>query len=125
MWTFTHRRVLVADGDRDTRGRLAAYLHDRGCQVLQATTGDEALNLISAGTPLDAAILDEGLQGRTGFEVMYLLRAARCTLPVILAIARGDPDLLYEARLMRARILMKPLVPERVAVVLADTLAID
>jgi DNA-binding response OmpR family regulator len=124
MW-LTNRRVLVADGDQCSRGRIAAHLRDHGCDVLQATTGEEALQVISAGTPLDAAILDADLHGRTGFEVMYTLRAWRSTLPVLLAIARGDPDLLYEARLMRARILMKPLEPERVALALADTLAID
>jgi two-component system response regulator PhoP len=71
------------------RETLKTRLAAAGFTVDEAADGDEGL---FAGTeyPLDVAIIDLGLPGLAGLEVIRRLRAARKTYPILILTARDN-----------------------------------
>jgi len=66
--------VLVVDEDEECRRLLARTLGTHGFSVLEATSGEEALEL-ARGHGLVAAILEIPLAGVSGYEVCQQLKA--------------------------------------------------
>ena len=84
-------RVLAVDDEPRILRALVANLTARGYAVDAAPDGETALAL-SAEHPPDIVILDLGLPGLSGMEVISGLRAWS-TAPIIVLSARvGDPD---------------------------------
>ena len=81
-------RLLLVEDDERIRMALGLALADEGCQVVEAETGEQALDLL-AGTPVDVVLLDLMLPGMNGFDVCRTLRA-RGGLPIIIVSARTD-----------------------------------
>ena len=108
-------RVLVAEDDDALRSMMAARLRSDGCDVIEAATGDEALDVITQqweGTGrldgLDLLIMDVRMPGLSGLEIAYLLRSWRVCSPMLFVTAYPEPDLLAEVRQLQGRILAKP-----------------
>lgn len=82
-------RVLVVEDEAALRETLKTRLAASGFTVDEATDGNEGLY---AGTeyPIDLAIVDLGLPGLSGLEVIRRLRAARKTFPVLILTARDN-----------------------------------
>jgi two-component system KDP operon response regulator KdpE len=80
-------RVLVVDDERPIQRTLSANLRARGYEVDLAATGEQALQLAASRHP-DAVILDLGLPGMDGIEVVRGLRGWSTT-PIIILSARG------------------------------------
>jgi two-component system KDP operon response regulator KdpE len=80
-------RVLVVDDESPMLRALGTNLRARGYQVDLAPTGEEALQLAARHRP-DAVILDLGLPGISGIEVIEGLRGWT-TVPIIILSARG------------------------------------
>jgi two-component system, OmpR family, KDP operon response regulator KdpE len=80
-------RVLVVDDESPMLRALGTNLRARGYQVDLARTGEEALQLAARHRP-DAVILDLGLPGISGIEVIEGLRGWT-TVPIIILSARG------------------------------------
>jgi two-component system KDP operon response regulator KdpE len=80
-------RVLVVDDERPIQRALAVNLRARGYEVDLAGTGEQALQLAAAHRP-DAVILDLGLPGIDGIDVIRGLRGWSTT-PIIILSARG------------------------------------
>jgi two-component system KDP operon response regulator KdpE len=84
-------RVLVVDDEPPILRALATNLRARGYQVDLAPTGEEALQLAARHRP-DAVILDLGLPGISGVDVIAGLRGWTA-VPIIVLSARGaEPD---------------------------------
>jgi two-component system, OmpR family, KDP operon response regulator KdpE len=84
-------RVLVVDDEPPILRALATNLRARGYTVDAARTGEEALVLAARHRP-DAVILDLGLPGISGVEVIEGLRGWS-TVPIVILSARGaEPD---------------------------------
>jgi CheY-like chemotaxis protein len=88
------RTVLVADDDRWLRGLLMELLEDEGFLPLEAGSGPDAVRLARQCQP-DAIILDVGLPGRSGLQVLEELRARppepqERPIPVVLVSGRVD-----------------------------------
>jgi two-component system KDP operon response regulator KdpE len=66
-------RVLVVDDEPQIRRTLAINLRARGCQVDLAATGEEALKVAADQRP-DVVVLDLGLPGIDGLQVIHGLR---------------------------------------------------
>ena len=81
-------RVLVVDDEPQIRRALATNLKARDYQVDVAETGEEALRLAAENHP-DVVILDIGLPGIDGVEVVRGLRGWT-TVPIIMLSVRED-----------------------------------
>ncbi len=81
-------RILLVEDERELRERLAASLRDQGYVVDQAPDGDEGLYQ-GQEYPIDLAIIDLGLPGLDGIELIRRLRAAGRDFPILILTARG------------------------------------
>ena len=81
--------VLVVDDDRAARESLGRALAREGLEVREAADGLSALDAITAEPP-DAAVIDAGLPGLTGVEVVRHVRAQRRTLPICVLAGRDE-----------------------------------
>jgi adenylate cyclase len=86
--------VLVADDDKNIRELLQAYLESSGCRVISARNGDEALEVL-AREPVDLALLDISMPGKSGLEVCRAMREKRRTrlIPVMIVTAHDSERL--------------------------------
>jgi class 3 adenylate cyclase len=86
-------RVLVADDIRDSRQLLVDIIATLNVEILQATTGPEALELAQQHIP-DLILLDVNMPGFSGFEVVRRLKedAATASIPVLMLTALADID---------------------------------
>jgi two-component system, OmpR family, KDP operon response regulator KdpE len=80
-------RVLVVDDEQPILRALGTNLRARGYTIDLALTGEDALALAARHRP-DAVILDLGLPGLSGVEVIEGLRGWT-TVPIIILSARG------------------------------------
>src|ERR1700739_2927683 len=70
---ITGGRVLVAEGDGRVREVISAYLRADGFQVLEASSGLEALLVLRRGT-VDIALVDPMLAEIDGLELVGRVR---------------------------------------------------
>ncbi len=85
-------RILIADDDRAIRESLGRALSLEGYEVVQATDGAVALQLIQERQP-DVAVLDVMMPNLDGLTVCRVLRAERNRIPVLMLTARTEtPD---------------------------------
>jgi two-component system, OmpR family, KDP operon response regulator KdpE len=79
--------ILVADDEAPMRKYISSNLKVRGYDVIMAADGIEALKLASEH-PLDLVLLDIGMPGPDGTQVLTALRR-ETHVPVIIVSARG------------------------------------
>ena len=82
------RRILIADDEPDLRRMLTAYLKAEGYEPSVAADGPQALERVRAEAP-DLVVLDVGMPGIDGFEVLQRIRADS-DVPVIMLTARSE-----------------------------------
>jgi len=83
--------VLICDDEVVLRELVRAALAERPLEVIEATTGDEALALARDRRP-DLIVIDMRMPGRSGLDVVREARAdpALVGTPVILLTARAQ-----------------------------------
>jgi len=81
-------RVLVIEDEAALRRQISAALRERGFAVDETGDGTEAV-FLGNEYPVDVAVLDLGLPGRPGLEVLREWREAGRTFPVLILTARG------------------------------------
>jgi two-component system KDP operon response regulator KdpE len=84
-------RVLVVDDEPQIRRALAINLRARGYQVDLAATGEEALNAV-ADQPPDVVVLDLGLPGISGLQVIQGLRGWTRVPIIVLSVREREAD---------------------------------
>lgn len=84
------QRVLIVDDELYIRRLLHATLARASYEVIEATTGREALDLAATTRP-DAILLDLGLPDREGLELVTLLKR-QAPIPIIVVSAREATD---------------------------------
>jgi two-component system response regulator PhoP len=82
-------RVLVVEDEAALREMLRSRLVAAGFTVDEAADGNEGL-FAGSEYPLDLAIIDLGLPGVAGLEVIRRLRAARKSYPILILTARDN-----------------------------------
>ncbi len=82
-------RILVVDDDPAIREVLVAYLAREGHEVLEADSGEAALQQ-AAGA--DLVVLDLMLPGLDGWRVAEILRSRDPELPILMLTARGEEE---------------------------------
>ena len=109
------RRILVVDDSAVNRALLKEIFGDQ-FQVTEAADGISALNLLLKGNHrLQAVLLDIGMPGLDGFEVLRRIRAesSLSNLPVVMVTASNDAKSEAKAlRLGATDFVTKPYVPE-------------
>ena len=109
--------VLVAEDDDELRRLIVRKLRRRGCEILAARNGVELAELLVARaiealgrqTPIGLVISDIRMPGRTGLEILDMVRGSELVVPVILITGFGDPATHAEAlRLGAMAIFDKP-----------------
>jgi DNA-binding response OmpR family regulator len=105
------RRVLVVDDDDAVRNVVRLALERVGCSVSEVASGEDAIRAATTAAP-DLVILDVGLPGLSGLEVLGAIRRDQKELPVILLTAYGEePDRVLGLRLGADDYLAKPFSP--------------
>lgn len=84
-------RVLVVDDEPQIRRALVTNLRARHYEVDQAATGEDALRLAAENHP-DVVILDLGLPGIDGLEVVDGLRGWTQVPIIILSVREAEAD---------------------------------
>lgn len=84
-------RVLVVDDEPPIRRFLRTSLSAEGYQVTEAEDGKSALAILKRNA-MDLLVLDLGLPGMDGFEVIRALREMRSTIPIIVLSVRTDEE---------------------------------
>ena len=113
------RRILLVDDDRGLRHVLSSLLTDAGHTVDSAGDGPEAVARLDRGA-IDIVLLDLGLPGMSGLEVLKHARALRKPPLVIVMTADDTSETLLEAvRRQAYRYLRKPFAPNDVVEIIA------
>src|SRR5438309_4829771 len=89
--------ILVADDNDANRDLLVGLLGGEGYHVLSVTDGNQALERISRD-PIDLALLDVVMPGKTGFDVCLGIKSKPETrlIPVVLLTSlTGDGDRIH------------------------------
>jgi DNA-binding NtrC family response regulator len=104
----TKIELLIADDDADFRASAARRFRRRGFNVVEAASGDEALELINKRN-FDVALLDMNMPGRSGVDVLDRLAAESRDIEVILLTGQGTIDSAVKAmKLGACEYLTKP-----------------
>jgi two-component system response regulator PhoP len=80
-------RLLIIEDEQALRETLAAQLVDAGYAVESAADGTEGLHF-ATDYPIDLAIVDLGLPGMSGMDVIRKIREDGKTYPILILTAR-------------------------------------
>jgi DNA-binding response OmpR family regulator len=81
-------RILTVEDDERIRTAVRMALEDEGWEVLEAETGEDAVDLFGNG-PTDVVLIDLMLPGMDGFEVCRSIRRTS-DVPIVMVTARAD-----------------------------------
>lgn len=112
--------VLLVDDDAAVRAVTAGILTELGYQVLEASSGAAALELLDRVGRIDAAVLDFAMPGMNGAELAREIGDCRKELPILFATGYADDAALIDAG--EERIVHKPFVGDDLAERLARAL---
>jgi DNA-binding response OmpR family regulator len=92
------QHILVVDDEVQIRELLGIYLNKQGYRVSTAASGTEALK-VTGKSHIDLVVLDIGLAGEDGLNVLGTLKARHPQTRVIMLTGMGFvEDLLQEAQ---------------------------
>jgi two-component system KDP operon response regulator KdpE len=89
-------RIILVDDESAIRRALRPPLLESGFQVVEASRGEDALQLLRNGT-YDAVLLDVNMPGIGGIETLRRIRAFAPKLPVFMLTVRDHEDHKVEA----------------------------
>jgi PAS domain S-box-containing protein len=111
--TTPGKHILVVDDEPVMLDAIREYLEIAGHQVHATTSGQEAIDYLTRGSPADLAILDLIMPREDGLKTFRRLREVRANLPVLVCSGMphgDDPALAREAAgLIRKPFLMNEL----------------
>jgi signal transduction histidine kinase len=114
--------ILIVDDDALVRMGTAAMLEDLGHTVIEATSGDRALEMLRLNPDVDLVITDHLMPGMTGLALARSIRDEVPGLPVILATGYAELPEADSSDLPLPR-LAKPFRQVDLAAVISDVMA--
>lgn len=115
--------VLVAEDNDFVRMQIVKYLQDAGHEVLEATDGNAALEVVKE-KKIDLAIVDVRMEPVDGFDFVRAIRGMEMKTPVILITGDSAPDILEKSGDWGvSAVLIKPLQKERLVKAVERSLA--
>ena len=87
-------KILVVDDEKDIRDVLSNFLGEKGYEVILASNGEEALELVERVDP-QVILLDVNMPGIDGIETCRRLKANEKsrTIPIIMITAFQDREI--------------------------------
>ncbi|KQW82969.1 hybrid sensor histidine kinase/response regulator [Brevundimonas sp. Root1279] len=116
--------VLAVDDDNLVLTNTVAMLDDLGHEVVQASTGREALTLIESLPEIDLLITDEVMPGMTGTQLARAVSERRPNLPIIIASGYADLGLAHDRLQIGLPRLSKPFTQAELADIIAQVEAV-
>ncbi|HVH74201.1 MAG TPA: ATP-binding protein [Stellaceae bacterium] len=83
--------VLAVDDDEAVRGTTAAILKSLGYRVVEAASGEAALDILTREHGIDLLLTDVVMPGISGVELARKARAAAPGLPIVFISGFADP----------------------------------
>ena len=114
--------ILAVDDDALVLLNTTAMLEDLGHTVLEATSGNSALEMIRRDGSIDLVITDQAMPHMTGSDLAVAIRRERPELPVILATGFAELPPGADERLPK---LSKPFRQHQLADAIAKTVTPD
>ncbi len=111
---MTNIRILWADDEIELLRPHIIFLSDKGYEVVPATSGGEALDLINEQR-FDIVFLDENMPGLSGLETLTQIKVISPSLPVIMITKSEEESIMEDA--IGAKIsdyLIKPVNPNQI-----------
>ena len=84
------KKVLVLEDESSIRSFIVINLRRAGYEVVEAESGEEALEKLSLHSDVRVALLDIMLPGIDGFEVCRRIRVTNATIGIIMLTARSQ-----------------------------------
>lgn len=114
--------ILLAEDDRSTRSSLSQFLRGLGYEVTEASTGNEALEHLSA-KPFDIVVTDLMLPGVGGLDILRALQTeAPGTLGIVITGFGTVQNAIQAMRLGVFEYLLKPVNFDELQIVLERAL---
>jgi DNA-binding response OmpR family regulator len=115
-------RILVVDDDRGFRHAMSVLLQEAGHTVVQAADGLAALREL-AGEAFDVMLLDVGLPGMSGLDVLEAVQILAAPPRVVMITADDTSETLLKAvRGQADRYITKPFAPGAILEVVDEVL---
>jgi EAL domain-containing protein (putative c-di-GMP-specific phosphodiesterase class I)/ActR/RegA family two-component response regulator len=109
------RLALVIDAEAQARVSVCRSLQESGWSVLEAATGEAALELVG-GRPIDAVVCDVTMPGMDGIDFLRSVHEQQPDLPVVMVTGAPALDTATRAIEFGAfRYLKKPVAPDLLA----------
>ena len=109
-------RILIVDDEVNLRKSSAEYLTLEDFQVVEASNGLAARELLQK-TKFDAAIIDIRMPGMSGLELLEWISEQGPCLPVVIISAYGEIDDVVKAmKLGASDYLTKPFDPQELTI---------
>jgi len=84
------KKILVLEDEASIRSFILINLRRAGYEIVEAGSGEEALEKLAANRDTRLALLDVNLPGIDGFEVCRRIRATGSTIGIIMLTARSQ-----------------------------------
>lgn len=118
-------KILIAEDERDIRDLVAFTLRFAGYEVIPASNGEEAVNLVPKEKP-DLILMDVRMPRMTGYDACRILKAdpEMKDIPIVFLSAKGQESEIQTGMDVGAEeYMLKPFAPdqltERVKAILA------
>ena len=82
------KKVLILEDEVSIRSFVVINLQRAGYEIIEAGTGEEALELLRKNPDTGVAVFDINLPGMDGFEVCRTVRASNKSIGIIMLTAR-------------------------------------
>jgi DNA-binding response OmpR family regulator len=107
-------RILWTDDEIDLLKPYIIFLEDKGYEVMTASNGDDAINLVQ-NYHFDLIFLDENMPGLSGLETLGKIKADLSAVPVIM-ITKSEEENIMDAAIGSkiADYLIKPVNPNQI-----------
>jgi len=120
------KKILIADDNHDILKYLNRILSDTGVEVVQARSGEEALQVVIDNNDLDLILLDMQMEEMNGLEATREIRKIRPAIPIVAQTAfiyEEEQDIILDAGCDAC--LIKPVRQEQLYSVVSNLLSHD
>src|SRR5262245_28142873 len=116
------KRILIIDDENDLRFVLKRFLSKHGYEVLEASSGKKALEILRS-SEVDLILCDFKLDDMDGDEVLKSIKEINSSVPVIIITGYSNIKTAVEVmRLGAIDYVTKPLLPEEILITIRKAL---